>query len=91
MTLLAFAAERSAAARVAAPLSIDYLPPAGPTAANAPHAARTDRRTEGQTPYRCIDASSVKKRLHRFHRTAENVGTYKHYFIKDKILTSLYN
>jgi len=44
MTLVAFAAERRAAGRP--PLSIDLLP-AAPTAANPPHAAESDRKTDG--------------------------------------------
>ena len=35
-----------------------YLLPAGPTAANPPHAAavgKWDRQTDGRTPYRFID------------------------------------
>ena len=44
-----------------------YLLPAGPTAANAPHAAaavdswdrQTDRQTDGRTPHRDIDPAPV--------------------------------
>ena len=86
MTLLAFAAERSATARCRSIIS--RLP--GPQ-------QQTRRTPLGQTDGRkdrhriVTQMRAVKKRHHRFHRTAENVGTYKHYFIKDKILTSLYN
>ena len=62
VALPAFAAERRAAAPCccgAGRAAIDrYLLPAGPTAANLPHAAAAgewDRQTDGRTPYRFID------------------------------------
>jgi len=71
VTLLAFVADRRAAA---APLLLGagravidrYLRPARLTAANPPHAAvavdfwdrQTDGRTDGRTPYRCIDPAA---------------------------------
>ena len=63
MTLLAFAAERRAAAAPAVQQSMDVCClPAGPTAANPPHAAaavdRWDRQTDGRTPYRYTDSAT---------------------------------
>jgi len=62
-----------------APAAVDqYLPPAGPTAANPPIAVdaaqdgtdrQKDKRTDGRTPYRYLDpaaycASNVNSRLY---------------------------
>ena len=58
-----------------------YLPPAGPTAANPPHAAAAgewDRQTHGQTPFRYIGPAPhtrlVSRLSHKFRQAYENVG-----------------
>ena len=59
-TLLAFAADRRVSACPTRRAAIGrYLLPAGPTAANPPHAAaavdRRDGRTDGRTAGRCVN------------------------------------
>jgi len=79
VTLLAFAAERRVAMRLAAVAVDRYLPPAEPTAANLSHAAaavdddKWDRKTDKQTDSRPIHRPCSA--YNRERKCADTIGT----------------